>query len=56
MPKKLLSPEEVASILRVNPGDVLTLIEERCPQVRGRHHSASEANPAPMEKLQRATP
>jgi excisionase family DNA binding protein len=29
MPKKLLSPDEVASILRVDPGDVLTLIEER---------------------------
>lgn len=28
-PKKLLSPEEVASILRVDPGDVLTLIEKR---------------------------
>jgi len=29
MRKKLLSPEEVAAILRVDPGDVLTLIEER---------------------------
>jgi excisionase family DNA binding protein len=29
MPKKLLSPEEVASILQVGPDDVLTLIEER---------------------------
>src|ERR1035437_4736578 len=28
MRKKLLSPEEVAAILQVDPGDVLTLIEE----------------------------